>query len=298
MTARVGRTASHPLWSSSASPTVRPGDSVRRVDLALYRGRIHGILGENGAGKSTLMKMLIGLVLPTPGRYVCAASRRRSWIPPTRRASASPWCTALQSRRALDGLGKCRARRHRGGSTPVAHGDASARSASSTARDRPDDRISDLTAGMRQRVEIIKCLRRDPEILVFDEPTSVLSLLNRNSSSRRYDGWSTMKAKRWRWSATSIAEVISASDEITIMRDGKVVESRPTAGSDRQRWRERWWVETWCCCGREHAAFGAVDEASQHTTPTHLSAENSGRVVLRVTGASAKVATGACSSTD
>ncbi len=39
----------------------------------------------------------------------------------------------------------------------------------------PDDRIADLTAGLRQRVEIIKCLRRDPEILVFDEPTSVLS---------------------------------------------------------------------------------------------------------------------------
>ena len=39
-----------------------------RVDLALHRGRIHGILGENGAGKSTLMKVLIGLVLPDAGQ--------------------------------------------------------------------------------------------------------------------------------------------------------------------------------------------------------------------------------------
>ena len=39
----------------------------------------------------------------------------------------------------------------------------------------PDQRIADLPAGLRQRVEIIKCLRRDPQVLVFDEPTSVLT---------------------------------------------------------------------------------------------------------------------------
>ena len=39
----------------------------------------------------------------------------------------------------------------------------------------PDARVGDLTAGLRQRVEIIKCLRRDPTIVIFDEPTSVLT---------------------------------------------------------------------------------------------------------------------------
>ena len=39
----------------------------------------------------------------------------------------------------------------------------------------PDARVGELTAGLRQRVEIIKCLRRNPHILVFDEPTSVLT---------------------------------------------------------------------------------------------------------------------------
>lgn len=53
---------------------VRACDSV---DLDLYRGRIHGILGENGAGKSTLMKMLIGLVLPDGGRINIDGVERR-----------------------------------------------------------------------------------------------------------------------------------------------------------------------------------------------------------------------------
>ena len=39
----------------------------------------------------------------------------------------------------------------------------------------PDARVGDLTAGLRQRVEIVKCLRRDPSIVIFDEPTSVLT---------------------------------------------------------------------------------------------------------------------------
>ena len=85
---------------------------------------------------------------------------------------------------------------------------------------------------MRQRVEIIKCLRRDPEILVFDEPTSVLSPAESQFLFAALRRVVEDEGKAVALVSHKLAEVISASDEITIMRDGKVVESRPTAGSE------------------------------------------------------------------
>jgi len=124
-----------------------------RVNLALHYGRIHGVLGENGAGKSTLMKMLIGLVLPDSGEIRLHGSRV---------TIADP----IEAAR----LGVGMVHQHFSLVEPltvwenVALGDSGKLDPAKTRRRvaeiseqygleiDPDDRVSDLTAGMRQRV--------------------------------------------------------------------------------------------------------------------------------------------------
>src|SRR5215204_3215599 len=147
-----------------------------RVDLRLERGLVHGILGENGAGKSTLMKVLIGLVLPDAGQIrldgrvvqiddpIDAATHGIAMV--HQHFSLVEALTVWENV-ALGDVGRFDARtiRARVGEISEQYG----------LQIEPDQRIADLPAGMRQRVEIIKCLRRDPQVLVFDEPTSVLT---------------------------------------------------------------------------------------------------------------------------
>ena len=253
------------------------------VNLALHKGRIHGILGENGAGKSTLMKMLIGLVLPDAGQI---------------RVHGEP----VKISDPIDAarLGIAMVHQHFSLVEPltvwenVALGD-SGRLDPNRIRRRvgeiseqygleidPDDRISELTAGMRQRVEIIKCLRRDPEILVFDEPTSVLSPAESTFLFAALRHVVEDEGKAVALVSHKLAEVISASDEITIMRDGKVVDSRPTAGSDPAT-LARAMVGREVVLRREHAAFGVLDETR---APNTTSKVPTGSPVLAITNAS------------
>ncbi|NNE11708.1 MAG: ABC transporter ATP-binding protein [Ilumatobacter sp.] len=203
------------------------------VDLTLRRGTIHGILGENGAGKSTLMKILIGLVLPDRGSI--DVDGRRVDIHDPQAAAAlgigmvhqhfslvdalTVWeNVALGEVGALDPDG-VRARveeigRHYG-----------------LAID-PDARVGELTAGLRQRVEIIKCLRRDPGIVIFDEPTSVLTP---DESEQLFTSFRDVVAAEGRavvLVSHKLDEVIAATDEVTIMRQGRVVDRVATASTD------------------------------------------------------------------
>ena len=96
----------------------------------------------------------------------------------------------------------------------------------------PDQRIAELPAGLRQRVEIIKCLRRDPQVLVFDEPTSVLTPEESDFLFSALRHVVEEEGKAVALVSHKLPEVLAATDEITIMRDGRVVDTRPTASSD------------------------------------------------------------------
>ncbi len=252
------------------------------VDLALHRGRIHGILGENGAGKSTLMKMLIGLILPDSGhirihgekvKIVDPVEAARRGIAMVHQHFSLVEPLTVWENVALGDTGRLDPRqvRRRVGEISEQYG----------LEIDPDDRIADLTAGMRQRVEIIKCLRRDPEILVFDEPTSVLSPAESQFLFQALRQVVDDDRKAVALVSHKLAEVISASDEITIMRDGKVVDHRPTAGSDPAT-LARAMVGREVVLRREHAAFGVLDESRR--APADRRAEH--RAALRVMNAS------------
>ena len=204
-----------------------------RVDLTLHRGRIHGILGENGAGKSTLMKVLIGLVLPDRGTIDVDGER-------------------CQIRDPHDAAGRGIGMVHQHFSLVepltvwenVMLGDTG-RFDATAARRRvaeiseryglgvdPDAKVGDLSAGVRQRVEIIKCLRRDPSILIFDEPTSVLTP---GESERLFDVLRLAVREENRAVALvshKLDEILHATDEVTIMRAGAVVKRMETADAD------------------------------------------------------------------
>ena len=203
------------------------------VDLTLHRGRIHGILGENGAGKSTLMKVLIGLVLPDGGTIevdgeACQirdphdAAERGIGMVHQHFSLVDPLTVWENVMLGDTGRFDAAAARRRVAEISERYGlgvDA-------------DARVGDLTAGVRQRVEIIKCLRRDPSILIFDEPTSVLTPAE---SDRLFEVLRQAVLEENRAVALvshKLDEILHATDEITIMRTGAVVARMDTASAD------------------------------------------------------------------
>jgi general nucleoside transport system ATP-binding protein len=285
----------HPVALEVHGMTKRFGTLVAcdDVDLVLRRGEIHGLLGENGAGKSTLMRMLIGLALPDSGSIAIDGEPCRI-IDPQHAANRgigmvhqhyslvdalTVWeNVALGEKGRLD-PGATRAR-------------IRAISERYGLEVDPDARVRDLTAGMRQRVEIIKCLRHEPRILILDEPTSVLTPVE---SEHLFDvlregvlreGWAVALVSH------KLDEVLRASDRITIMRDGRVVQRVMTADADAPSLAR-------AMVGREvslrtaSAAIGAIDETIDDA-PSHAAAAVSGVApVLEVVGASVRGADGA-----
>ena len=204
-----------------------------QVDLALTCGRIHGVLGENGAGKSTLMKIMIGLVMPDAGAISIDGSRVRLDDPI---AAAEHGIGMVHQHFSLVEPLKVWEN--------VALGDEG-RLRPAEIRDRvaeiserygldvdPDAVVGELPAGMRQRVEIIKCLRRDPSILIFDEPTSVLTPAE---SERLFETLRHVVVAEGRAVALvshKLDEILQATDEVTIMRQGRVVDHVVTSEVD------------------------------------------------------------------
>ncbi len=253
------------------------------VDLSLFHGRIHGILGENGAGKSTLMKVLIGLVVPDAGTITIGGEQHHHLDPMMAAANRiamvhqhfslveplTVWeNVALGESGPLDP----NAVRVRIGEIIDQYGLAI----------DPDARVGDLTAGLRQRVEIIKCLRRDPSVVLFDEPTSVLTP---DESAQLFDQLRNVVAAEGRavvLVSHKLDEVMAATDEITIMRQGRVVERLPTTKADAPS-LARAMVGREVSLRSESAALGMT--AKPHSVAA-IDVES--RVVLSIRGASVK----------
>ena len=239
------------------------------VELRLRRGRIHGILGENGAGKSTLMKIVIGLVSPDGGEV---------YIDGTRQYIRDPLDAAQY------GIGMV----HQHFSLVealtvwenVTLGEAGLLDRKA-ARQRvidisehyglgvdPDARVANLPAGVRQRVEIIKCLRRDPDIIIFDEPTSVLTPAESEQLFAVLRTAVQDENKAVALISHKLDEVLHSTDEITIMRAGGVVAHLETSEATAAG-LARAMVGREVSLRSEAAALGLVEEiatlAEHHT---------------------------------
>ncbi len=261
--AGVGDTSPAPAVRLSAI-TKRYGSVVacNGVDIDLAPGRVHGILGENGAGKSTLMKILIGLIQPDEGTIaidgdivtiadplaaadlgIAMVHQHYSLVEPM-----TVWENVLLGERArLDRVAACElvatiSDRYGLGVDPLA-------------------RVADLTAGQRQRVEIIKCLRREPRIIIFDEPTSMLTPAE---SEQLFSVLRTAVVDGGRTVALvshKLDEILHATDEVTIMRGGRVVDRSATSSATASSLAQAM-VGRPVSLRSEAAALGLIDAAA------------------------------------
>jgi simple sugar transport system ATP-binding protein len=146
------------------------------VSFDIKEGEVHALLGENGAGKSTLVKMIYGLVKPDTGTMTL---RGEPFAPAEPRiARAAGVAMVFQHFSLFEALNVAE-NIALGMENPPKMGDLATRIKEvSETYGLPLDpyrTVGDLSAGERQRVEIIRCLLQDPRLLIMDEPTSVLT---------------------------------------------------------------------------------------------------------------------------
>ncbi|HTT13272.1 MAG TPA: ABC transporter ATP-binding protein [Burkholderiaceae bacterium] len=158
---------------SKQYPAVQAND---RVDLRVAPGEIHAVLGENGAGKSTLMKIIYGAVRPDAGEMFLNGERVRVRSPHDARAHGvamvfqhfSLFDTMTVAENVWLGL--------RGSRSPADVAAAIRAKAREYGLDvDPVRPVHTLSVGERQRVEVVRALLTDPQLLILDEPTSVLT---------------------------------------------------------------------------------------------------------------------------
>ncbi len=146
------------------------------VSFEITEGEVHALLGENGAGKSTLVKMIYGLVKPDSGTMTLRGAPFAPTEP--RAARAAGVAMVFQHFSLFDALNVAE-NVALGMENPPPMRDLATRIRDvSEAYGLPLDpfrTVGDLSAGERQRVEIIRCLLQDPRLLIMDEPTSVLT---------------------------------------------------------------------------------------------------------------------------
>lgn len=234
MTSDPAATAAEPLLSLRAvSKRFGSFAALTDVSLDIRAGEIHCILGENGAGKSTLCNLIFGVHQPDGGtmRYRGAAfqpsgpasSLAQGIAMVHQHFSLVPDVTVVDN--VLLGRGR-----------GVLNRRDCAKQLEKLAVDyglplAPTAKIENLSVGERQRVEIVKCLIRDPSLFVLDEPTAVLlpdeiaallEVCRRVASTGRAVVLVTHK----------LAEIKKIADRVTVLRGGRVVASSATPASD------------------------------------------------------------------
>ncbi|MFN2443293.1 MAG: ABC transporter ATP-binding protein [Thermoanaerobaculia bacterium] len=201
------------------------------VTLTIRPGAIHAIVGENGAGKSTAMRIAYGFYRPDAGT-IAVDGREVAFRSPHDAIAAGIGMVhqhfmLVENMTVTENiiLGA------EPGGIAVAFGAAAERirklSADFGLAIDPDARIEELSVGQQQRVELLKALYRDAAILILDEPTAVLTPQEIEElfailSSMRESGKSIVMITH------KLSEVLAISDEVTVMRDGKVVGHRFT----------------------------------------------------------------------
>src|SRR5690606_21474323 len=193
------------------------------VGFTVGEGEVHALLGENGAGKSTLVKMIYGLVRPDSGTMRLDGAPFAPHGPVAARAAGVGM--VFQHFSLFEALSVAE-NIELGMADPPRRSLLAARirevSAAYGLPLDPDRLVGDLSVGVRQRVEIVRCLLQGPKLLIMDEPTSVLTpqeveLLFATLRKLRAEGVSIL------YISHKLDEIRALCDRATILRGGKVV---------------------------------------------------------------------------
>jgi len=206
-------------------PGVRAND---HIDLTLYEGEILAILGENGAGKTTLMNILYGLYSPDEGEILVRGSKASIHSPRDaihlgigmvhQHFMLVPVFTVAEN--VMLGVESTRL----GGflDRQVVSDRIRGISARFGLKVDPGAFVEDLSVGVQQRVEIIKVLYREADILIFDEPTAVLTPQEAEDFFRVVHSL-VDQGKSVIFITHKLKEVQAIANRITVLRNGRVV---------------------------------------------------------------------------
>ena len=197
------------------------------ITLQLRRGEIHALLGENGAGKSTLMSVLFGLYQPEEGEIYKNGERVDIRTPND--ATALGIGMVHQHFKLVEvfsvfdniilGAEPCKAGFL---TTKQARERVAALSEQYGLQVDLDAKIEDITVGMQQRTEILKMLYRDNEILIFDEPTAVLTPQEIDELMNIMRGLAR-EGKSILFITHKLNEIMAVADRCTVLRKGKCI---------------------------------------------------------------------------
>ena len=223
------------LHITKVFPGIKANDDIT---LQLRRGEIHALLGENGAGKSTLMSVLFGLYQPEEG--IIKKDGKEVRINDPNDATALHIGMVHQHFKLIDVftvldniilgaedtkmgfLQKKEARRK-----------VQALSEKYGLQVDLDAKVEDITVGMQQRVEILKMLYRDNEVLIFDEPTAVLTPQEIDELMATMKGFAK-EGKSILFISHKLNEIMEVSDRVTVLRKGRYVGTVNTKDTNKQ----------------------------------------------------------------
>jgi simple sugar transport system ATP-binding protein len=193
------------------------------VDLDIARGEIHALLGENGAGKSTLVKMLFGSLEPNGGEIRWNGEPVRIGSPSEARrlgiGMVFQHFSLFEALTAAENIALSLDAK-----TPISTiaAKAQALSYSYGLPLDPYSLVGDLSVGERQRIEIIRCLLQTPQLIILDEPTSVLTP---QEADKLFETLERLRSegKSILYISHRLEEVKRMCDRATVLRHGKVV---------------------------------------------------------------------------
>ena len=197
------------------------------ITLQLKKGEIHALLGENGAGKSTLMSVLFGLYQPEEGEIHKDGKKVEIRNPNDANAlgigMVHQHFKLVEVFTVLDNIIM--------GVEPCKYGFLQKKEARQRVIELsekyglhvdPDAKIEDITVGMQQRTEILKMLYRDNEILIFDEPTAVLTPQEIDELMQILRNLAA-EGKSILFITHKLNEIMAVADRCSVLRKGKYI---------------------------------------------------------------------------